>query len=199
VISVCGERQRGTLEGLFLLPVERKEILWAKWLGSILRVRVLGLALLATWGVGLVTGALHPWAVLLLAGACAAYMAFLASLGLCLSLVNRNVLWANLSMALTLLLLVAGALTSHVRFIEEPLAHADWKQSLFNIGFNPVRTLWLSGFSWHELIDGLRDEDSGLWPAYGSILLGLLIVSLAAWLLWRLACLRFSRELERRG
>jgi hypothetical protein len=62
-----------------------------------------------------------------------------------------------------------------------------------------VRALWLSGFSWHELIDHLRGEDSSLLPTYGSILLGLLVVGMAAWLLWRLACLRFSRELERRG
>ena len=33
----------------------------------------------------------------------------------------------------------------------------------------------------------------------GAALVIVLIVGLAGWLLWRLACLRFSRELERRG
>jgi ABC-type Na+ efflux pump permease subunit len=64
--SVCCERERRTLEALFLLPVELREILRAKWLGSALRWRRLGYCLVAIVAFGFINGSLHAWAVILL-------------------------------------------------------------------------------------------------------------------------------------
>jgi len=200
-ISVCHERECKTLEGLFLLPVERTEILWAKWLGSVLRLRHIGYCLIVLWTAGLITGALHPWAVLLLAAACGVYLAFLATIGICLSLMNRNMLWSNLSMALVLLLLVTGSMTREASYRYTSALYArqgEWLGSLLDVGFNPVRTWWLSGFSWQQLVDRIRAEDMLLGPMIGSTLAGLTILASATWVLWRLACVRFGRELERK-
>src|SRR5262249_5937261 len=68
--SLSRERDQQTLEALLMLPVERVELLRAKWLGSILRFRHLGYGLAVLWLAGLATGAFHPWAVLLLVAGC---------------------------------------------------------------------------------------------------------------------------------
>ncbi len=198
--SICREREQRTLESLLLLPVEREEILQAKWLGSLLRWRQLGYVLAALWLVGLVTGALHPWAVLLLVGSSVAYLAFLASLGLWLSLASRTTLWANLSMALVLLLLFTSSwlgITSDWAS-SYPSGESDWLRSLSEVGFNPIHTWWFVGFSWKELIDSIRTEDATFGIRCASVLVGQISLGLAAWGFWRLACARFRRETEHR-
>ncbi len=144
---------------------------------------------------------MHPWAVLLLAAACGVYLAFLATIGICLSLLNRNMLWSNLSMALVILLLVLGSMTREASYRYTTALHTrqgEWFSSLLDVGFNPGRTWWMSGFSWQELVERIYHEDALLGPTFGSILSGLVILGLASWVLWRLACVRFSRELERK-
>src|SRR5205823_4791729 len=101
--SVSRERDQGTLDGLLTLPVGRAAVLRAKWLGSILRWRIAGYGLASVGVVGLLSGVLHPVGLLLLAVACASLLVFLASLGVWLSLVSRNTLWARMKMALGLL------------------------------------------------------------------------------------------------
>jgi ABC-type transport system involved in multi-copper enzyme maturation permease subunit len=215
VCSISRERELRTLEALFLLPVERKEILWAKWLGSILRYQQIGYALAIVWMVGFCTGSLHAWAVLLLAASTAIYLALVASLGILLSLVSRNTLWANLSMALLLMILFIapwlGAATYEQANPLQP-SEASWQSGLLEISLNPVRALWYVGFSWGELADGIRNEDPLLPSMHifreqgppirttiGGVLLGLLALGLAAWLFWLIACWRFRRELDRKS
>jgi hypothetical protein len=53
------------------------------------------------------------------------------------------------------------------------------------------------GFSSTELTDKVLKEDPVFWPSLASVVFGLVILTLLAWLLWKLACIRFSRELER--
>src|SRR5207249_8809034 len=98
--SVARERDRRTLGDLLVLPVSRLAILGAKWLGGPLRFRWLGYLLTALLTVGLLSAALHPLAAFLLGLAVVVHVAFLASLGVWLSLENRNTQWAYLSMAL---------------------------------------------------------------------------------------------------
>lgn len=198
--SVCRERDRRTLESLLLLPVERAEILRAKWLGSILRGRRLGYGLAALWVLGLVTGALHCWAVVLLAAACGVYVALLASLGVWLSLASRNTLWANLTMALILLLLF-GAPWLGGSYDRSPFygpSEPSWWQSFIEVGLHPVSTWWTVGFSWGEFADGLRGDYRTLGLNLAGVLAGLVVYGLAAWVFWRLACARLDREPDRR-
>ena len=98
-ISVAGERERNTLEFLLLLPVERREIIFSKWLGPLwknwplLAVSYLGVLL----GVGTLvfspstalTLLLIPWPALLMC----------SCLGMLLSVWCRRTLFANIVMA----------------------------------------------------------------------------------------------------
>jgi ABC-type transport system involved in multi-copper enzyme maturation permease subunit len=106
--SVVRERARGTLDGLLTLPLPRQTILRAKWLGGLLRTRGLLYLVAAGWLFGLCTGALHPLAVLLAAVTVAAHLAFVASLGLWVSLHARSIPRAHVVMAFLLLLFYFG-------------------------------------------------------------------------------------------
>lgn len=79
------EKNRNTLDGLLLLP-DRDELLFAKWLGAIGKARLcLGPSFLWLLALGVLTGGLHVLAALLLVLAWGVYAAFLAALGLCMS------------------------------------------------------------------------------------------------------------------
>jgi hypothetical protein len=108
--AVARERERGTLDFLLLLPVERSEILWIKWLAPWIRCRVLIVCTLAIplvctlFGVfpvrtGLVL-LLLPWPTVL----------FVSALGLLLSVVCRRVVMANVLLVAILALLALGHL-----------------------------------------------------------------------------------------
>jgi ABC-type transport system involved in multi-copper enzyme maturation permease subunit len=196
----CRERDQLTLESLLLLPLEREEILRAKWLGCISRWKEFGYALTALWLLGLLTGALHPLAVLLLAAACFAYVALLVSLGLWLSLVSPRTLWANLSVALILLVTFAGAeLATRFDLVRPARAGgADWLRHLVEVGLNPIRTWWFVGFSWSDLARAKHRGDSLNWASFQGVLVGLALVGATAWLLWRLARVWLGRETGRR-
>jgi hypothetical protein len=194
--SITRERDRRTLDGLLALPVSRTAVLGAKWLGGVLRLRWLGYLLLAVWTVGLVSGALHPAAVLLLAAACATHVAFLASLGVWLSLVNRTTLWAYLSMALMLLLMFTG---SWVFFIYSQLlgvgpGGGGWWDDFVEVGLNPARCWWFLGFGWEEFAGEVWGGGLFRGPL-GAALAGLFVYATAAAALWLAACRRFRGEM----
>jgi ABC-type transport system involved in multi-copper enzyme maturation permease subunit len=200
-VSVCKEREQRTLEGLLLLPVERMEILRAKWLGSVLRGRFFAYGLGVLWLAGLVSGVLHPWAVLLLAGGVTVCVIFLASLGIWLSLASRNTLWANLTMALFLLLLFGGSvIRANVDLLSayRPTATPTWLETFADVGLSPLRAWWVSCFSWYEVVNGIRNKDVVFSNRVTAIMAGQAILGVAAWVLWRLACVRFRRESAQR-
>jgi hypothetical protein len=94
--SVTGERERQTWESVLVTPLESNAILFGKWLGAILSMRWAALWLAAIWTLGLISGGLSILAVPLLAASCLVYAGFLSSLGLCLSMVSRSTLRANM-------------------------------------------------------------------------------------------------------
>jgi ABC-type transport system involved in multi-copper enzyme maturation permease subunit len=198
--SISKERERRTLEGLLLLPMERKEILRAKWLGSVLRGRMFGFGLAALWFAGLLSGVLHPWAVLLLAGGVAVSVAALASLGIWLSLASRNTLWANLTMALVLLLLFGGSVIRANLGALSPYqsAPANWAETFTDVGIHPLRTWWVASFSWSDLVKTVREENALFDNRLTAIVAGEVFLGSMAWGFWRLACARFGRESARR-
>ncbi|HKI36358.1 MAG TPA: ABC transporter permease subunit, partial [Gemmataceae bacterium] len=93
--SITGERDRQTLDGLLTTPLDSDTILFGKWLGAVLSARRGWLWLGALWGVGLVTGGLHPLALVLLMLTWLVYAAFLAGLGTWFSTVSRTTLRAT--------------------------------------------------------------------------------------------------------
>ena len=104
-ITAQTRRVRQTFDGLLATPLENREILFGKWLGSIFGPRRAWLGMAVVWSVGLVTGALHPLAPVCFVLAWFVYASFLAALGLWASVANRSTHRATF---LTLLLLVAA-------------------------------------------------------------------------------------------
>jgi hypothetical protein len=196
---ISRERDAQTLAGLMTLPVESEEILRAKWLGSLLQWRGCAYGVLACVFCGVGLWALHPWAGLLLLVAYAVHASFLASLGVWLSLSCRTTLWANLSMALVLLLFFTGSFLGMTTFDEPMIVEATWLDSLRAIGLSPVRTWWFVGFSWPEPANALVHLDVLFWRRLSAVLVGLALYGLAAWGLWRSACRRFRAEVQRTG
>jgi ABC-type Na+ efflux pump permease subunit len=101
--SVSSERDRQTLDGLLTTPLSSTAILFGKWLGSCASVRWGWLWLAVIWGLGVVSGGLHPLALLLLLFAWSIYAATLAVLGLWFSLVSASSLRATVLTLLTAL------------------------------------------------------------------------------------------------
>jgi ABC-type transport system involved in multi-copper enzyme maturation permease subunit len=198
--SISRERERGTLDGLLTLPIPRDAILRAKWLGSALRWRGLGYGLVALWSFGLVTGGLHPLAVLLWALACAVLLALLAGAGLCLSLTARNTLWANVSMAAVLLFLFWVPWVVWINGVGVRPGPEDWQAHFSEYGLNPLASWWFAGFAWFDmpapsgtgaqLLQAQR-EAALFWARLVAVCAGLALQAGAAGLLWLLARRRF--------
>jgi ABC-type transport system involved in multi-copper enzyme maturation permease subunit len=101
--AIGGERDRQTLDSLLVTPLEDDTIVMSKWWGSLLSTRKAGYFLLALGVLGVATGGLSILALLLLSMAWAGYAAFVAGLGLWLSLVCRTTLRATIwTVAITL-------------------------------------------------------------------------------------------------
>jgi ABC-type transport system involved in multi-copper enzyme maturation permease subunit len=94
--SISGERDRETLDGLLTSPLQSNDILFGKWLGSLLGVRRAWIWLGLIWGVGIVTGGLHPAALMLAFVAWLVYASCLAGVGLWFSISCRTTLRATL-------------------------------------------------------------------------------------------------------
>jgi ABC-type transport system involved in multi-copper enzyme maturation permease subunit len=80
--TVTGERDRQTWDSLLTTTLGSADILFGKWLGSILAVRWGWVWLGLIWALGLVTTGLHFIALPLLVVAWFVYAAFLATIGL---------------------------------------------------------------------------------------------------------------------
>ena len=102
--SVVRERQQQTLDALLLLPVDRREILLAKWLASIMRGWPWLALLLATIVMGALMGAFHPLSALQLCIAPWPMIFFMASFGMLVSVTARTVLRANLVLVVAVLI-----------------------------------------------------------------------------------------------
>jgi ABC-type transport system involved in multi-copper enzyme maturation permease subunit len=101
--AVSGERDRETLDGLLTSPLNSHDILFGKWLGSLLGVRQAWLWLGFIWGIGLVTGGLHPASLMLTFVAWLVYASCLAGVGLWFSISCRTTLRATLYTLATVL------------------------------------------------------------------------------------------------
>jgi hypothetical protein len=223
--SVARERERRTLDGLLALPVERAEILRAKWRGSLHWGRPFLYTLAILGAVGLVTGVLHPVGAVLLALAGTVHLRFFCTLGLWLSVVSRNVLRATLGLALVLLL-VTGVpwlvLTFSQTFGTQPPARPGflWFQGrpgltgiTMRSGVWDVETTAEPATPWVSRLLAAGVDPPGTWwrlgfssdplhlPALEDLLavaVGLAIYTLTERLLWWGAC-RALRGEQRHG
>jgi ABC-type transport system involved in multi-copper enzyme maturation permease subunit len=199
---VSGERQRRTLESLFMLPVDRSAILFAKWQGSILSARTLAWCLSGIWLLGVVTGAINPFALPLLAAAALSYAAMTASLGLCVSTINNTNLRATLTALLAGLIVILGpgflvsVLTGtsvESTSANERVRVVDW---IAHYGLTPTVAIWTLTFRADDL---LNEPGTKPYLRIVAVLIGVLFYLAAAGVLWCLSVYRLNAEKGPRG
>lgn len=208
--SVARERQQETLGDLLTVPRPRREIVWAKWVGSLAKARGIAVGALAVPLVGVLAEGISYWAVVPLVAAAFVYIACAASFGLWLSVRARTV-----QRATGLWMLLVGAwvggtfLAAQSAYLEEraaarlsawpakeepplvwdralnpPLA---WSQLTFRFSGDNE---WAGYYGRAQFRDGrIRDP-----MAIGPSVLGIGLCGLLAWLLYRHAAWRFERE-----
>jgi ABC-type transport system involved in multi-copper enzyme maturation permease subunit len=118
--TVARERQQRTLEPLLLLPIERREILAAKWLATLIRGWPWALLILGNAVLGARMGAYHPWTAVMLCLVPWPMIAFFTSFGLLLSVLMSTVLRAYLAMVVVIVALIGCTL-----YGAPPLSHME--------------------------------------------------------------------------
>jgi ABC-type transport system involved in multi-copper enzyme maturation permease subunit len=194
--SISSERDRQTLDGLLTTPLDSNSILWGKWLGAILSVRRGWLWLGALWGIGVLTGGLHPFALILMVLTWLVYAAFLAGLGLWFSTVSHTTLRATT----WTLLCTVGAAVGHwmiwmccvpcllIRGPTLPENVFEWTLK-YQLGLTPMVNLgYLSSF---------RGEDAQHEPHLGELIgygaLGTITWGVLAMVMWGVTSQRFRQ------
>jgi ABC-type Na+ efflux pump permease subunit len=159
--SITQERGQDTLQALLTMPVERTEILNAKWLGNIFRFGGLGYCLMVIWLFSLLAGCLHPLSFLCLLSSCVIYLTFVALIGLWISLVSRSTLWANLTMILALMLSFSGPIVLRAfTYSQSKMAVIQWLRDAPPTLVNPAAVVLSSAFSWQALGSNKGENDT---------------------------------------
>ena len=208
--SVARERQQGTIVDLLAVPRPRREILWAKWLGSLAKARGIAVGAMAVPLVGVVAEGISYWAVLPLVAAAFVFVACSASFGLWLSVRSKSVRRASGLWMLAVGLWVGGTfLAAQAAYLEERSARrfttSTWPPKevpplIWDRALNPVMAWSQLTFRFpeeNELPDYYREDRDGrierpevIFPS----VLGVLLYGFLAWLFFRLAEWRFERE-----
>jgi ABC-type transport system involved in multi-copper enzyme maturation permease subunit len=214
--SMARERQKETLDALLAIPGRRRDILWAKWVGSLAKARGIALGAMAIPLVGVIAQGISPWAVAPLVLATAATVACAASFGLWLSVRSRTVqratgawlllvgLWGLLLVGLW----VGGTfLAAQAAYLEE---RANRRSLTLFEPSRPDSLLWdralNPALAWSELTFRFREENQPryywtewrdgeveeLWEILPS-LLGVGLYALLAWAFYLAAAWRFER------
>ena len=168
-----------------------KEILFAKWLGSILSVRWAFLWLCVIWSLGAVTGGLDASCLPWLALAWSVYAAFMATLGLCLSTFYSSTQRASI-----------WVLTWSSFLYGVPLLLSYFFRSFMQTGLQfvaiipPVAMNWLAFRAYDLDMSYIRLESP--MGVLVSIVIGLMIWGGISWCLWKLTVRRFNLLAGRR-
>jgi ABC-type transport system involved in multi-copper enzyme maturation permease subunit len=209
---VGAERDRQTLDSLLTCPLENHDILWAKWLGSILSGRKLWWFLAAVWLSAAICTGLHPAAVVLLVVAWTVYAMFLASLGLWCSVNGRTTLRATIwTLVVTLLSSMApwvlAIVWNMLRFLTNPMpgyrrSEPSWVGEALSLLAPPSALYYLSfreqdffpadvPYWQRNFIYDLPESALSPWSRVLIIAFGLICYALAAAILWSMVQVRF--------
>jgi ABC-type transport system involved in multi-copper enzyme maturation permease subunit len=201
--SISIERDRQTLDGLLTTPLDSDHILFGKWLGAVLSVRRGWLWLGALWGIGVLTGGLHPLALVLMVVTWFVYAAFLAGLGTWFSTVSRTSLRAT---TWTLVCAVAAGLGHWLIWLccipimivrVGPTPDVLSWIAKYQAGLTPPFNLGaLSSFRAGDFADNPGRPEQ-VWEMVGFGVLGTATWALLAGALWVLTSRRFRRAAGR--
>ena len=201
VEGIIAEKMRETWSSLIATPLSALEILRAKILVAVWRLRRLLVTLILLWGLGLVTGAIHPLGFVLTLLALCASTWFLAAWGLfCAIGAKNNAEASNPSVSLALVLMASAALPF--------LLPARLSSVLLGAG-SPPFVIWLAQFSYRDLRNmmqypvfpllswvGIKTGEGPFWVA-ATCFVGILAPALAGTFVWRRAVARFDRVIGR--
>lgn len=149
---IAREREQHTLEPLFTTPLDNLDILGAKWLANIISARPFWYFLLVIWGPSLLTGALNPFALLLVLAGYGVLSACLATMGLWFSLFSRTTLRATLFTMLGAIVLIIGPGFFATMFgLDRASGSFTWDALLAEHALTPSVTLWTLSFHTGEL------------------------------------------------
>src|SRR5438132_3033262 len=194
--TFTSERDRQTLDSLLMTTLANRDILFGKWLGSILGVRKGWLVLGPIYSLALFAGGLHPLALPALLAAWFIYAAFLAGLGMCLSMICRNTLIASVATVLTAVVLCGAHwglwhlfLMAMYRPGQVP-QEIQWVQNFLLAGLTLPVTLGALSFQASDFVTmRFRIPTREL---VGYALVGVCCYALGAAVLWRLLSKRFG-------
>jgi hypothetical protein len=194
--SMAGEKERDTWLGLIATPLTGPEIIRAKILGSLWRLRGLALTLAGLWTLGLLAGAVHPLGFLTALAGLGVTSGFYVALG------TYRSLWAPDRKRATegtigpvMLLLMTGLL---------PVVLPSRLTSAWLGALSPPFLAWASLFSYDDLQAAARsgafpplaalgvDSSEGFGTVGATVLFGLTAQALAALFLTRAACRGFD-------
>jgi|GEM_PF-1834932 len=191
------ERDLKTLDALLTLPVSRRAILGAKWLGSILRLRRLALLLAVLWVFGLLTTAIHPLAIPVMALAMAVHLAAITTIAIWLSLACRNAVSAYFATALVLMLMFLGSwLVLLNTSVGSPTPNSTWEwfERFLELGLNPVVTWYQLCWNYRDASLVFSDRSWGMFRDATALLTGLGVFALLGLLVWHAAEQRLGVE-----
>jgi ABC-type transport system involved in multi-copper enzyme maturation permease subunit len=193
--TFTSERDRQTMDGLLTTGLNNHDILYGKWLGSILGVRKWWWVLGPLWVLALFGGGITWLSLPLLVIAWCIYAAFVAGLGMLFSLISRSTLVATITTMLTTVAVSGGHrgiwmlfLTAFYPYRTPP--ELEWVGEFLMDGLTPPISLGILSFRWDELAP---DKVQVLtWERVRYAIYGVACYGLAATALWGLVVSRFG-------
>jgi hypothetical protein len=88
--GITGERERGTWTSLAMTQLTGREIVRAKAWGAVWTMRWLLVPFIISWGIGLLTNAVHPLGILAAAACLIVFISYAAALGVVCSMVSSS-------------------------------------------------------------------------------------------------------------
>jgi ABC-type transport system involved in multi-copper enzyme maturation permease subunit len=208
--AISTERDKHTFDDLLTTPLTAREMLFAKWLGSVLCLRWGWAWLGAILLLGALSGGIEPVAVPLIVVAWFVYAGFLALLGLWFSATCRTSLWATLwtllgafgltvgHYALDLCVVVGLSVYTAGRVLSQSESHLVYLGFYFQLfGLTPPLALGLFAFRAEEFAPSGYYGASSFPEMMACGLLGLGLWALAALGLWAATYSRFRVEANR--
>jgi ABC-type transport system involved in multi-copper enzyme maturation permease subunit len=202
--SITSERDKQTMDALLTSPLDSSSILHAKWLGSIMGVR-LGLVWLALiWAVGIVTGGLHMAALLLVSLSWLIFAAFVATLGLWFSVVCKTSLRATVLTIMTTIGLGVGhwivwLCCGFVMFSGSGSGRTGEYLLKFQAGMTPPFVMGWLHFSTNDLQEQRSHGDNYFVEFTAFSIFGMVCWAFAAAGLYALTNIRFRQITNRTG
>jgi ABC-type transport system involved in multi-copper enzyme maturation permease subunit len=200
--SVSGERDKQTLDALLTSPLDSDNILFSKWVGSILSVRWSWLWLVMMWMTGVALGGIQFFAPVLLLGAWFVLAGFVAMVGLWYSTACKTTLRATVWTLGTVTFLggghwLLGAMCCYWPLAAMNVRERDFEYLLFfqMFGLTPPFTLGFLAIHGEEFEHWHSRENPWIWLSF--CLIGLFIWGVAAAILWAPTSERFRRQTGR--